>query len=200
MKKSRLFTIVVGMVFSLGAVIPMRGQEAPADYQEVLKTLNKKGDFKSGVLKVNIPRGDLKMTIQGIATPTPFGFGGWVALSKGNDDADVMMGDLVLTQKEVNPVMSALLENGIDVTVLHSHFFWDESARLFYARTRNGKGGGAGAASETCAGLGGTRSGSGCGAAGNFRWTERKSRKSWAIPASRPARFIRSRWAETIWE
>jgi hypothetical protein len=131
MKKSMLFTIVVGIVFSLGAVIPMRGQEAPADYQEVLKTLDKKGDFKSGVLKVNIPRSDLKMTIQGIATPTPFGFGGWVALSKGNDGADVMMGDLVLTQEEVNPVMSALLENGIDVTALHNHFFWDDPRVYF---------------------------------------------------------------------
>ncbi len=131
MKKSMLFTIVVGIVFSLGAVIPMRGQEAPADYQGVLKTLDKKGDFKSGVLKVNIPRSDLKMTIQGIATPTPFGFGGWVALSKGNDGADVMMGDLVLTQEEVNPVMSALLENGIDVTALHNHFFWDDPRVYF---------------------------------------------------------------------
>jgi hypothetical protein len=53
--------------------------------------------FMSGVLKANIPRSDLKMTIQGMATPTPFGFGGWVALSKGHDGADVMMGDLVLT-------------------------------------------------------------------------------------------------------
>jgi hypothetical protein len=41
----------------------------------------------SGVLKVNIPHSNLKMTIQGIATPTPFRFGGWVALSKGNDGA-----------------------------------------------------------------------------------------------------------------
>ena len=79
----------------------------------------------SGVLKANIPRSDLKMTIQAIA-PTPFRFAGWVALSKGNDDADVMMGDLVLTQEEVNPVMSALLENGIEVTALHNHFFWDD--------------------------------------------------------------------------
>jgi len=131
MKKSMLFTIVVGTVFSLGAVIPMRGQETPADYQEVLKTLDRKGDFKSGVLKVNIPRSDLKMTIQGIATPTPFGFSGWVALSKGSDGADVMMGDLVLTQEEVNPVMSAMLENGIDVTALHNHFFWDDPRVYF---------------------------------------------------------------------
>jgi Domain of Unknown Function (DUF1259) len=49
-----------------------------------------------------------------------------VAWCKGNDGADVMMGDLVLRQEEVNPVMSALLENGIDVTALHNHFFWDD--------------------------------------------------------------------------
>jgi len=101
-------------------------QEMPSDYQEVLKSLDRKGDFKAGVLKVNIPRNDLKMTIKGFSTPTPFGFGGWLALTKASDGSDVMMGDLVLLQEEVNPVMSALLDNGIDVTALHNHFFWDD--------------------------------------------------------------------------
>ncbi len=101
-------------------------QEVPSDYQDVLKALDRKGDFKAGVLKVNIPRNDLKMTIQGFSTPTPFGFGGWIALTKGTDGTDVMMGDLVLLQEEVNPIMSALLDNGIDVTALHNHFFWDD--------------------------------------------------------------------------
>src|SRR5437762_8524998 len=101
-------------------------QEVPSDYQDVLKFLDRKGDFKAGVLKVNIPRSDLKMSIQGFSTPTPFGFGGWIALTKGTDGSDVMMGDLVLLQEEVNPVMSALLDNGIDVTALHNHFFWDD--------------------------------------------------------------------------
>jgi len=106
-------------------------QDVPADYQEVLKSLDRKGDFKAGVLKVNIPRNDLKMTIAGFPTPTPFGFGGWVALTKGDGEADVMMGDLVLLQEEVNPVLSALLDNGIDVTALHNHFFWDDP-KVFY--------------------------------------------------------------------
>jgi hypothetical protein len=126
MRNSTLCTVVAGIVFSFAPVNPARGQEAPADYQEVLKTLDRKGDFKAGVLKVNIPRNDLKMTIAGAAVPTPLGFGGWVALSKASDGNDVMMGDLVLTQEEINPVMSALLENGIDVTALHNHFFWDD--------------------------------------------------------------------------
>ena len=103
-----------------------RAQEMPTGYQDVLKALDRKGDFKAGVLKVNIPRNDLKMTIQGVSTPTPFGFGGWVAMTKGTDGTEVMMGDLVLLQEEVNPVMSALLDNGIEVTALHNHFFWDD--------------------------------------------------------------------------
>src|SRR3954462_6024093 len=107
-----------------------QAQEMPAAYKQVLDTLGKTGDFKDNVLKVNIPRNDLSMTVANVKTPTPFGFGGGVALTKGTG-MDVMMGDLVLTQDEVNPVMSALLDNGLEVTALHNHFFWDEP-RVFY--------------------------------------------------------------------
>ena len=108
-----------------------RAQDVPAEYQQVLSALGKQGDFKDNVLKVNIPRNDVKVTVAGIATPTPFGFGGWVAMTKGDAGHQVLMGDLVLLQDEVNPVISALLENGLDVTALHNHFFWDEP-RMFY--------------------------------------------------------------------
>jgi hypothetical protein len=106
-------------------------QTVPAEYDAVLKTLGKQGDYKSNVLKVNIPRSDLKVSIDGAATPTPFGFGGWIAMTKGDGGHDVMMGDLVLLEDEVNPVMSALLSNGLDVTALHNHFFF-ESPRVVY--------------------------------------------------------------------
>jgi len=106
-------------------------QNMPADYEGVVKTLGKQGDFKDSVLKVNIPRNDIKVTIDGVATPTPFGFGGWLAMTKGDGGNDVMMGDLVLLEDEVNPVMSALLDDGLDVTALHNHFFF-ESPRIFY--------------------------------------------------------------------
>lgn len=106
-------------------------QDMRAEYKVVLSTLGKAGDFKDGVLKVNIPRADVRVTIAQRPAPTPFGFGGWVALTKGDGGHDVMMGDLVLTEDEVNPVMSAILQNGLDVTALHNHFFW-EQPRMFY--------------------------------------------------------------------
>ena len=106
-------------------------QDIPAEYQQVLTALGKQGDFKANVLKVNIPRNDVAVTVANVKTPTPLGFGGWIAFTKGTGGMDVMMGDLVLLQDEVNPVMSALLENGLEVTALHNHFFWDEP-RMYY--------------------------------------------------------------------
>ena len=106
-------------------------QPMPSEYEAVLKVLGRQGDYKSNVLKVNVPRSDLKVSIDGVATPTPFGFGGWIAMTRGNGGHDVMMGDLVLMEDEVNPVMSALLSNGLEVTALHNHFLF-ESPRVFY--------------------------------------------------------------------
>jgi Domain of Unknown Function (DUF1259) len=122
---------VISIGVLMGSAVAASAQTMPADYDAVLKALGKQGDFKSNVLKVNIPRNDLKVTIDGIATPTPFGFGGWIAMTKGAGGDDVMMGDLVLLEDEVNPVMSALLTNGLEVTALHNHFFF-ESPRMFY--------------------------------------------------------------------
>jgi hypothetical protein len=124
---------VTAWVAGVGAQAPSAPAAAamPADYQQVLTTLGRTGDFKDGVLKVNIPRADLNVSVDGVATPTPFGFGGWVAMEKGTGGMEVLMGDLVLTEDEVNPVMSALLGNGFEVTALHNHFF-KETPRIFY--------------------------------------------------------------------
>ena len=95
-------------------------QEVRAEHQQVLTALGKQGDYKADVLKVNLPRNDISVTVANVKTPPPFGFGGWVAMTKGTGGMDVVMGDLVLTQEEVNPVMSALLDNGLEVTALHN--------------------------------------------------------------------------------
>jgi hypothetical protein len=126
------------LIFTLALAAPAFAQQPaapappmPADYAAVLQTVGKQGDYKDNVLKVNIPRADLKVVVDGVATPTPFGFGGWFSLTKGDQNMDVLMGDLVLTEPEVNPVMSALLDNGLEVTALHNHFFFD-TPRIFY--------------------------------------------------------------------
>src|SRR5438876_8873186 len=124
-------TAVAALLLCSFATFRAFGQQMPAEYDQAMKTLGKQGDFKENVLKINIPRNDLKVMIDGIATPTPFGFGGWLAMTKGDGGMDVMMGDLVLQEDEVNPVMSALLDNGLEATALHNHFFF-ESPRIFY--------------------------------------------------------------------
>ena len=119
------------ILLALLVAAPAWAQDMPADYAAVLKTLNKTGDFKGAVLKVNIPRNDVTVAVQGVLVPTPFGFGGWIAMTKGEQGMDVMMGDLVLTESEINPVMTAVLNAGLDVTALHNHFLFD-SPRMYY--------------------------------------------------------------------
>src|SRR3989442_7018997 len=91
-------------------------QDVPSDYQDVLRFLDRKGDFKAGVLKVNIPRSDLKMSIQGFSTPTPFGFGGLISLAQGTRGLGVLMGGLVVLPGKRNPGMSALFGTRINLT------------------------------------------------------------------------------------
>ena len=124
-----LLRIIVELVLLVG--LSAMAQEVPSDYQQVLKAVGKSGDYKASVLKVNIPRNDIHVSIDNLSVPTPFGFGGWFAMTKGDGGDDVLMGDLVLLQEEVNPVMSALLGNGLEVTALHNHFFW-ETPRVYY--------------------------------------------------------------------
>jgi uncharacterized protein DUF1259 len=132
MKSDRVkMCLLTTTIFTLALSLNAAAQEMPSEYREVLKVLGKQGDYKSTVLKINIPRKDLNVIVDGVATPTAFGFGGWLAMTKGDGGMDVMMGDLVLTEDEVNPVMSALLDNGLEVTALHNHFFY-ETPRLFY--------------------------------------------------------------------
>src|SRR6266852_8411187 len=119
----RLLTACAAVSLSFASTA--RAQDIPSEYQQVLTALGKQGDFKANVLKVNVPRNDLSVTVANVRTPTPFGFGGWVAMTKGTGGMEVMMGDLVLTQDEVSPVMTALLDNGLEATALHNHFFFE---------------------------------------------------------------------------
>ncbi len=172
-------------------------QTVPDDYQQVLKITGKSGDYKANVLKVNIPRNDIHVSIDNLSVPTPFGFGGWFAMTKGDSGDDVMMGDLVLLQEEVNPVMSALLDHGLEVTALHNHFFWETSAHLLHAHSRSRQALGLGGADQAR-----TRPDRQIAPAASVRLPAPRrrprsippaSRRSSVTTASRTARFTRSR-------
>src|SRR4029453_19557346 len=101
--RHRVGMFVSVVLLSMIGAWPASAQETPAPYKEVLTFLGKQGDFKEGVLKVNIPRNDVKVTVAGIATPTPFGFGGWVGVTKGDGGQRGLVGDLHLLQTHSNP-------------------------------------------------------------------------------------------------
>lgn len=83
------------------------------------------------VFKVTVPRGDLGISVDGWKMPAFMGLTTWAAFTDGKEKEAMVMGDLVLLQDEVNPVMSALLDAGISVTALHNHFFHDEPKTYF---------------------------------------------------------------------
>src|SRR3954464_14321860 len=84
-----------------------------------------------GVYKVSQPRNDIKVTVDGLQMPPFMGLTSWAAFVSGKTKEAMVMGDLVLMQDEVNPVMSAALESGLEVSGLHNHFFYDEPKVYF---------------------------------------------------------------------
>ncbi|MFL5250876.1 MAG: DUF1259 domain-containing protein [Myxococcales bacterium] len=92
--------------------------------------LKGKWNEKEGVFKVEMPRSDLAVTTAGTKMAPPLGLTAWAAFTKAGAHA-VVMGDMVLTEDQVNPAMSAALDNGLQVTALHNHFFWEQPRVMF---------------------------------------------------------------------
>jgi Domain of Unknown Function (DUF1259) len=97
---------------------------------EELTGLKGKLNEKEGVFKITLPRSDIKTTIAGVKMNPELGLGAWAAFTSGGDHA-MVMGDMVLLEDQVNPVMSAALDNGLEVTALHNHFLWDNPRIMF---------------------------------------------------------------------
>jgi hypothetical protein len=85
---------------------------------------------KEAVFKVNFPRKDIQATVAGVRMIPDMGLGAWAAFTRAGDHA-MVMGDIVLLENEVNPVMSAALNSGLEVTALHNHFIWDSPKIMF---------------------------------------------------------------------
>ena len=95
-----------------------------------LTGLKGKMNEKEGVYKVTFPRDDVKVIVDGWTMPPFMGLGTWAAFTEISNGA-MVMGDTVLFEDEVNAAMSAALDNGLDVTALHNHFFFDQPKVFF---------------------------------------------------------------------
>lgn len=102
------------------------------DANQIEKLTGAKGhaDQQEKVFKVSIPRNDLKVTANGVKLIPAMGLTSWAAFKKVGDHV-MVMGDLVLTENQVNTVMSEALNNGLHVTALHNHFFWETPRVMF---------------------------------------------------------------------
>jgi hypothetical protein len=96
-----------------------------------LTGLKGKMNEKEGVYKVTFPRNDVKVVVDGWTMPPFMGLGTWAAFTKGVHTEAMVMGDTVLFEDEVNAAMSAALDNGLSVTALHNHFFFDQPKVYF---------------------------------------------------------------------
>jgi hypothetical protein len=97
---------------------------------EQLTGLKGKLDEKEGVFKVALPRNDLKVVAGRVRLTPPMGLTSWAAFTRAGEHT-MVMGDLCLTEDQVNPVMSVALDNDLEVTALHNHFFWDTPRVMF---------------------------------------------------------------------
>jgi hypothetical protein len=97
---------------------------------EQLTGLKGQLDEKEGVFKVSMPRGDLDMRVAGAHVTPPLGLTSWAAFTRVGDHAAVM-GDLVLLEDQVNPVMTTALDAGLEITALHNHFLFDSPKVMF---------------------------------------------------------------------
>jgi hypothetical protein len=106
--------------------------QADPDWKGVAQALGKEGSvMPGGIYRIGLPRSDLKVTLDGVAIKPALALGSWLAFQPvGGKDA-MVMGDLVLTQDEVNPVMKVLVENGLEVTALHNHLLRSEPATMY---------------------------------------------------------------------
>jgi hypothetical protein len=116
---------------SLAFIATTFGADLDTARIDELTGLKGKMNEKEGVYKVTFPRNDVKIVVDGWTMPPFMGLGTWAAFTKGAHSEAMVMGDTVLFEDEVNAAMSAALDNGLNVTALHNHFFFDQPKVYF---------------------------------------------------------------------
>src|SRR6267378_2832456 len=131
--KQTLSKIGFAMALAIFTLPSNAAQSKQLDTAQIDEITGMKGKLneQEGVYKASSPRTDLKISVDKWEMPPFMGLTSWASFMPGMKDGAMVMGDLVLMQDEVNPVMSAALDNGLQVTALHNHFFYDEPKVYF---------------------------------------------------------------------
>src|SRR5947207_2035413 len=126
---NRYLPRLAAMGLAVGLSLPAFA--ADSDWARVGEALGKPGtEVPGGVYRIGLPRTDLKVTLDGVDIKPGFALGGWLGFEKAGAQS-MVMGDLVLTADEVNPVMAKLLAGGIQVTALHNHLLRNEPFTMY---------------------------------------------------------------------
>src|SRR4029078_12325425 len=128
-----IFGLIVLAAITIAGSLTL-GMAAPAklDTAKIEQLTGLKGELndKEGVFTVRAPRTDLQVTTAGVKMNPAMGLTSYAAFMKAGANT-MVMGDTTLLEDQVNPVMSAALDNGLEVTALHNHFFWDSPKVMF---------------------------------------------------------------------
>ena len=123
----------IRQVFAAAALValgPVAAQAADTDWSSVATALGKSGaEMPGGIYRVGLPRTDLHVTLDGVDIKPTLALGSWLAFQGGT--RGMVMGDLVLTETEVNPVMKSLAAAGIEITALHNHLLRAQPATFY---------------------------------------------------------------------
>jgi hypothetical protein len=118
--------------FALGAalLLSLPARAADIDWKKVDTALGKTAAVSGEVHRYGLPRSDLHVTLDGVAIKPSLALGGWVAFAPVHGEA-MVMGDLVLLETEITPVMTKLLDSGLDITAIHNHILRASPATFY---------------------------------------------------------------------
>src|SRR3954447_4905008 len=122
---------VLTSVAVLGLIVGTPALGAEEWQHQIASGLGKQGtEMPGGVYRVGLPRTDLEVTLDGVAIKPALALGSWLAFKPMGNEV-MVMGDLVLTQEEINPVLSRLEQGGVEITALHNHLLRSEPATMY---------------------------------------------------------------------
>ena len=123
--------VILALLFGGGvATLAAAAHAQEIDWQKVDAAFGRKPAVSGDVHRYGFPRTDLQVSVDGVAIKPAFALGGWIAMKPVQGGA-MVMGDLVLLETEINPVMSKLIEGGLDITAVHNHLLRANPATFY---------------------------------------------------------------------